>query len=120
MRAFEDLQRQVLAEGGHTGDWDSLDELAEAKEDAEFWDEGTHSILDMNGVAGHGDFATVSPVPHEEIVALFGSATPSRADFERVQHTDWSLSFDRWHGRYTALYNDGVPHELAFWGYSGD
>ncbi|HET9144297.1 hypothetical protein [Actinophytocola sp.] len=122
-KAFAELQRQVLADGDYyQGEkYDSLAELVAAKQQEEFWEEGTHSILDMHRV-NHafaadetGQIRELSPV---EVDALLGSETPTRADFEQVDEP--CADFDSWQGRYTVLYQDGQPHELVFWGYSGD
>jgi hypothetical protein len=48
---------------------------------------------------------------------LLGSDTPDQADFLR-NHTCGHV--DRWTGRRAVLYQDGKPHEFAFWGIFGD
>jgi hypothetical protein len=67
------VQEQVLMSGDYIWPWDDIDpddyldevevvprpsslaELAAAKEIAEFWDEGTHTILDIDRVYAAGD-----------------------------------------------------------------
>lgn len=123
--AFTELQKTVLAEGDYYRGFDdentyaTTDELNAAKDEEEFWEEGTHSILDMVEVAESGGEATVRVLREDEVRALFGTDRPSAADFERVlESEDWHV--DRWQGRVTTLYQDGEPTTLAFWGISGD
>ena len=97
----------------------TTDELDAAKDEEEFWEEGTHPILDMVEVAEAGAEATVRVLREDEVRALFGTDRPAAADFERfLESEDWHV--DRWQGRVTTLYQDGEPTALAFWGISGD
>lgn len=125
--AFTELQKTVLAERDYYRGFDeentyaSMDELQEAKDDEEFWEEGTHSILDMVEVVGSGDeddVARVRVLRGDEVRELFGTDRPTAADFERFLSGEWEV--DRWEGRVTTLYDDGKPASLAFWGISGD
>src|SRR5689334_4075171 len=126
-QAFAALQRKVLAERDFLDpgyELTSLADLAEAKEDEEFWEAGTHSILDMDTVTGTevpDRVGLIRALTTAEVRALFGTDTPTRADFQRQGDGHGPMpDFPRWSGRYTVLYRDGQPHELAFWGYSGD
>lgn len=133
---FTAVQEQVLAGDEYIWPFDrpaeasvprptSLAALKAAKEIDEFWDEGTHSILDVERVDADADdpFATIRPLDAEELDELFGTRQPSAADFDRVYH-DTSLLDDvleeRWTGRSVVIYRDGRPDEVFFWGYSGD
>lgn len=123
--AFTELQKTVLAEGDYYRGFDdentyaTMDELNAAKDDDEFWEEGTHSILDMVEVADSDGEARVRVLGGDEVRAVFGTDRPSAADFARlVESGDWHV--DRWQGRVTTLYQDGAPTALAFWGISGD
>ncbi len=125
--AFAELQKTVLAEGDYYRGFDnentygSMDDLQAAKDDEEFWEEGTHSILDMVEVVDSGaedDVARVRVLREDEVRALFGTDRPTAADFERFQAGEWYV--ERWQGHVTTLYQDGQPASLAFWGVSGD
>src|SRR5690348_11612138 len=88
------LHRRVLAAGDYYwGGEDSerprtVEQLMEMLTDEDFEDladVGTHSILDIHQMklAGSPDeFGTVVALSDEEIIAAFGTGTPSRAEFE--------------------------------------
>ena len=106
----------------------SLAELNTAKEVEEFWDEGTHTILDMDHIAAASDDGVggIRPLIPEELNQVFGSVRPSAADFDRVWRQDWwagplgDLLGERWTGRSLVIYEDDTPSEVYFWGFSGD
>ncbi|RJQ79025.1 hypothetical protein D5S17_11485 [Pseudonocardiaceae bacterium YIM PH 21723] len=87
--------------------------------------EGTHSILDIFMVMPAGspdDFGTILPLPADRVRAVFGTDTPTREQFEAA-HQGGAHDLDefpRWSGRFTTLYENGVPAEIAIWGISGD
>jgi hypothetical protein len=122
--AFADLQKKILAEGNYyTGfaTFDTFADLEEAWNDGDFWEEGTHSILDMREVVGPDkidEVAAIRILRDDEILDLFGTNQPTTADFDRFLATDWWVN--RWEGRTTPLYRDGQPSGFAFWGISGD
>lgn len=126
--ALRELQETVLADGNYyhgLGDrltFASMAELDAVRHTSEsFWEEGTHSILDMMAAAGPDeadDFAVVRLLRDDEVRALFGHAQPTHGDFERFTGGPWEVN--RWEGRATTLYKEGLPHLLAFWGISGD
>lgn len=125
--AFAQLQRKVLTEGdywqGGVGVFASWADLVAAKQTEDFWEAGTHSILDINQVDAPNqpdDIAAIRPLRPEEARTLLGSETPTRPDFDRHRDSDSYITFARWSGRCTVLYNGGQPHEIVFWGYSGD
>ena len=91
----------------------SIDELREMLEDT-----GTGSVLDMLHVGDSPDFFTVSPIPADQLVQLFGTAQPTRAMVEA--NDDYFEDIGRGQGRYIILYQDGQPSEIAFAGYSFD
>lgn len=64
------------------------------------------------------DVAAVRILRDDEVRAQFGTGQPTAADFERVM--DDGGKTPRWQGRATALYENGQPSNLAFWGVSGD
>jgi len=107
----------------------SLEHLAQLKDDEEydFWAWGTHSILDMDRVEPANAEADLDGglrlLSAREVRKLLGGDHPSAEDFEAAYHRHGSgmgVAHSRWTGRYTVLYRDGEPHELAFWGFSGD
>lgn len=88
---------------------------------------GTHSILDITGgvMASDSNFqheGSIRPLTDAESLHLFGSAKPSRADFDTAGEIAlaYSVTGGRWTGRAVVLWADGKPAEIAFWGYSGD
>lgn len=121
--AFAELQRKVLSEGDYYKEFtfETFSDLEAARYDEDFWDVGTHSILDMMKVIEareRDETAAVRVLRDDEVVALFGTDRPTAADFERFLSTEWYVN--RWEGRTTVLYDDGKPARLAFWGISGD
>lgn len=148
--ALAGAQEQVLASGDYLWPWEgwaeygydgeivprpsSLADLTAAKEIDGFWEAGTHSILDVDRVIGDGDdtdgddddlVGAVRPLSPAELRQVFGTAQPSRADFDRVYQPGPEgplepLLGPRWTGRSVAIYEDGIPVEVYFWGYSGD
>jgi hypothetical protein len=98
---------------------ETIDELLEQRAES-----GTHSILDIQRISPTPDFGAVSPLPVEEIQALFGTDKPTRkmvedklGDYDLVEHP---LVSERWHGIYFTIYRDCRPDELFFMGTSGD
>ena len=139
------VQEQVLMSGDYIWPWDidpdypgedqdqavprpsSLAELAAAKEIEEFWDEGTHTILDTDRVitAGDGYVGAIFPLTSAELSRVFGTQQPSAADFDRVYQPGpggplGRLLGERWNGRSMVIYEDGTPEEDYIWGFSGD
>jgi hypothetical protein len=88
---------------------------------------GTHSIIDVTSVvpvdfAGE-EFGTIRPLSDAEYVELFGIAQPGHADYAPLvnsERLDEYVTGGRWTGRAAVLWADGLPAEIAFWGYSGD
>jgi hypothetical protein len=122
-----ELQETVLADGSYYHGlrdrltFTSMAELNEAKNTEAFWDEGTHSVLDMMTFSdpdGQDETATLRLLRDGEVRAMFGHDHPTEADFTRFIAGDWMVN--RWEGRGTVLYRDGNPDGLAFWGISGD
>lgn len=140
---FVAAQEQVLASGDYIWPWgevdpddeddevaprpSSLTALKAAKEIEEFWDEGTHTILDVDRItaAGADEFGAIRPLTAAELTQLFGTEQPSGADFDRVYQPDLAapraeLMPTKWTGRSLVIYRDGAPDEVYFWGVSGD
>jgi hypothetical protein len=124
---WENIDPEYLDEVGAVPRPSSLAELTAAKEVAEFWDEGTHTILDVDRVscADDGDDGAVYPLSSAELHRVFGTQQPSAADFDRVYQPGpggplGDLLGERWSGRSMVIYKDGFPAEVYFWGFSGD
>ncbi|MEV0071927.1 MULTISPECIES: hypothetical protein [unclassified Amycolatopsis] len=103
----------------------SLADLEAAKDAEEFWDAGTHTILDTHEITEADGVGTVRPLSSAELNGVFGTDRPSAADFEGVRRPGPSgpladLMGDRWTGRSLVIYKNGAPDEVYFWGYSGD
>jgi hypothetical protein len=80
---------------------------------------GTHSILDIFGIADEPTFGAATPVPAEELVRVFGTTQPTVEQVESVP-SDIGEDLERWHSVYFIVYKDGQPHEIRFEGCSGD
>jgi hypothetical protein len=83
---------------------------------------GTHSVLDITGVAGEPRRGHAAPLGLDEIRAAFGTERPSHRDAERSLGALTAISRRRGRGAgtYVVLYDGDVPGELLFFGYSGD
>jgi hypothetical protein len=99
---------------------ESLDDLDELREQEEFWEVGTHAILDVDRVVpstAEDHDGTVRQLPTDEALSLFGTAQPTRDQFEALG-SDLPLGRS-WSGFYQLLHEDGTATEVAFWGVSG-
>jgi hypothetical protein len=126
-QAFTALQQQVLAERDYysdvVGEFESMAELGEAKRTEDFWEAGTHSILDMHKIIDPtrpDAEGAIRPLAPDEVRSIFGADHPARPDFERHRASESYQDCPRWSGRCAVLYQDGKPHEIVFWGCSGD
>jgi len=83
---------------------------------------GTHSVLDVFEVRDGVVPWTVRPLDDATILEKFGTATPTREQFDAVYKADELDELDgfRWNGRFTTLFVDGVPDTTVVWGISGD
>lgn len=126
---FEKLQLREMAGDDYLWDYDCIGPrprtIAELKagRGPEFGQQGTHSILDMYGVAAADEtderalFAAVREIIEDEAAQVFGTPRPSPAQFDE---TDAEPLGPRWTGSLVRLYeNDGLV-AMGFWGYSGD
>jgi hypothetical protein len=87
-----------------------------AMEDADA--DGTRSILDMERVSDSPDHGAVTPLAEDDLIDLFGTATPTREMIE--SNDDLFEAIDRGQGVYVVAYRDGKPSEIYFAGYSYD
>lgn len=81
--------------------------------------EGTHSILDMHGIADQPNYMRVSPLSDDELHSLLGTTQPNREDIERFLTSNISLR-STWMGTYIIVYKNSEPNEIMFFGASGD
>ncbi|WP_326564968.1 hypothetical protein VSH64_24285 [Amycolatopsis rhabdoformis] len=133
------VQAQLLSSGDYVWPWEdfdpeyvtpvprprSLPDLNAAKDSENFWDCGTHSILDTHEISESDGVGTIRPLSTTELTTVFGTPQPSAADFDRVFQPGPSgpladLMGERWTGRSLVLYHNGTPTEVFFWGFSGD
>ena len=80
---------------------------------------GTHSILDIFGIADEPIFGAATPVPEEELIRAFGTTRPTAEQVE-ASGIDFGENLERWQAIYYMVYKDGRPHEIRFEGCSGD
>ena len=90
--------------------------IEDALEDA--MADGTRSILDIFRVAEEPDFFTASPLPSATLQALYGTQKPSRTLVEN--NMGFAEDVERLQCAYIILWNDGIPDEILFFGYSAD
>jgi hypothetical protein len=106
--------------------WPATMEQLFAADDVQY--EGTHSVLDIFRVIESLDkdgYGTLRALRADEQLALFGTAMLTRSTFERAyarrNETALGDHGQRWSGYSAVLHDDdGVPREIAIWGYSGD
>lgn len=80
---------------------------------------GSHSIIDMMGVADSPARFRVAPYTDAQLQQIFGSSRPSREQLEAWQDTP-AATEPTWVGRYVVTYTAGRPDGIAFFGASGD
>lgn len=81
---------------------------------------GTHSVIDMTGIADTPTEGRVAPVPPDLLDEVFGTLRPTVAAVERAVRVDRLAGFARWEGMYVVAYEDGLPDTIFFVGVSGD
>ncbi|WP_439663252.1 hypothetical protein ACSHWB_18500 [Lentzea sp. HUAS TT2] len=84
--------------------------------------EGTHSVLDVFEVRDDVEPWTVRPMAAAEMREKFGTVTPTREQFD-ASYEAGELDEDdglKWNGRFTTLFENGVPATTVVWGISGD
>src|SRR5262249_17449469 len=81
-------------------------------------DSGTRSILDMLSVSETPEDFAVSPIDPGTLEELFGTTQPTREMVKRNQ--GFFEDIERGRGVYILIYENGVPEEILFAGYSFD
>jgi hypothetical protein len=80
--------------------------------------DGTRSILDMIRIGARPDFGAVAPLDAAELMDLFGTVKPSRADVEANEELFEQM--ERGQGLYIVIYEKDEPSQVYFAGYSYD
>lgn len=80
-------------------------------------EDGTRSILDMDGVSDSPDYCKVCRLSEDELLRLYSTTRPTH---EMVEELLFLEDARRGQGTYIVLYSDGVPSEILFAGYSFD
>jgi hypothetical protein len=127
-----EMRAALVREFGEDGAWDPGDEFARQTWHAAQIDvtgpdtllaaqpfSGTHSIIDMTGVAEHPDGGKVAPLPDEDLDHWFSTRQPTAAAVEEA-FDDGLDGFSRWHGAYVVAYDGDRPAWIYFFGWSGD
>ena len=90
--------------------------IDEAREEAA--EDGTRSILDIDGIGDEPDFCVAAPVSEQLLEELYGTTEPTHEmidlELEIFEH------IERGQAVYIIVYRDGQPDELFFAGYSFD
>lgn len=114
--ALEALRQQVFETGQYRGS-----ELAPATIEEAFVnaaESGTASILDMTMVGDEPDFCTVAPLSTADLERHFGTDRPTHDMVAKGYGLFEDI--DRGQGIYVVVYQDDMPTELFFAGYSFD
>ncbi len=111
---LKEMMAPVIEEMQGRGEPQSIEELREMN-----GEDGTHSILDMEGVSATPDFGVLAPLEAGELLDLFGTDKPTRSMIEERAEAVLERR-DRWEGTYVIAYKEGVPSEIFFAGFSGD
>jgi hypothetical protein len=81
---------------------------------------GTHSVIDMTGIADTPDYFMVAPVSDELLDAMFSTRTPTTDAVAAAVAAGKLDLYGRWHGTYIVGHRDGTPEVIFFVGHSGD
>lgn len=137
--ALEAAQLRVIQSGEYIWPWEEMDpdyvdesdliprpddvhQLRLAKDLEEYWEVGTHSVLDLNGASEpEGGFAVARALSMAEVRSLFGTDRPSIHDANGLTHDFLASAVDAsWGGVFCVVFERDQPAELVFWGISGD
>jgi hypothetical protein len=92
---------------------ESMDEAREAAAE-----DGTRSILDIEGISDEPNFCVAAPLTKEELEKYFGTVHPTK---EMVnQNMDFLEYIERGHCIYIIVFENEKPNGLFFAGYSFD
>jgi len=79
---------------------------------------GTRSILDVTRISATPDFGAVAPLDETELMDLFATIKPTRADIEANDAIFDQI--ERGQGIYILVYENDAPSHVFFAGYSYD
>ena len=114
--ALDALRADVFARGDYYGSETRPRNIKEAV--ARSGDSGTRSILDIDRVSKKPDYLRAAPLTAEETARYFGGGQPTVKMIEECEAL-WE-ELERGKARYVVAYEEGVPTELVFVGYSFD
>jgi len=111
--SLKEIERGMLRDYGPI---ESVDDLREA-----FAEEGTHTILDIEGISTKAAFGAAYPVPQEVMQEVYRTTKPSHQTVQSKKGTLIEvLGLARWQAAYLIVYEDDIPIEIYFEGVSGD
>ena len=124
--ALKELKQQEFAADRYNKGWrgTTAASIAEAQQNAEA--DGTRSILDMEGImatphepdSDAPQLGMVAPLSADQLVKLFGTDKPTRAQIEEAGgYPEW---LDRGLSVYVIAYDGDTPSEIYFGGLSYD
>ena len=92
---------------------ESIDEARDAAAE-----DGTRSILDIDGIADDPDFSVATPLSDEDLKQYFGTTQPTKEMV--LKNMDFLESIERGYCIYITVFVGDKPAELFFAGYSFD
>ena len=114
--ALDALRADVFARGDYYGSETRPRNIKEAV--ARSGESGTRSILDIDRVSNKPDSMRAAPLSAGELARYFGGVQPTVKMVEECEAL-WE-ELERGQARYVVAYEDGVPTNLVFVGYSFD
>ena len=108
-QALQDLRSEPQPSSPQT-----IDELLERNAES-----GTHSILDIDTVSETPGFGKVAPLTEQKLLEMFDTTQPTWNMIETKIEEIQALR-ERWMGTYIIVYQDGLPNQILFTGFSGD
>lgn len=124
-RALQSLREEVFRFGGYGKGCFRGEDLAPPEADTigELLDsvgtEGTHSILDIEGVTADPDIGYASPAPERLVLRVFGKDRPTHDEIA-ARRGDLTEALGSGQAYYVVVYAAGIPAEVYFEGSSGD
>ena len=82
-------------------------------------EEGTHSIIDITETSQMPEFGKAAPLSSQQLTDLFGTHEPTRIMVEQKIDEITQLR-ENGQATYTIVYEDALPDQIFFAGYSGD
>jgi len=82
-------------------------------------EEGTHSIIDITEISPTPEFGKAAPLDAQQLMNLFNTENPSRSMVEQKVNEIAQLR-EGWEATYIIVYENGLPDQIFFTGYTGD